>query len=266
MRDPHVTRVYFTVGSDEGISYKNPAPLSFSHHIGKFNLVNGRLKIEPSWHFANVEQARRIIEPFLWAWEIKTDLTGNWGEIRFKFDRLELVDRDPPPPGAGRILECEARSYAVATADLHSEIVRTKYPPPPVNFDWSEKLGHAYERWKNYLAGGESLQQTASFIFDYLKNIPGGEKAASEQYRISNNILKYIRKLSSYGGSPATSRKAPIDNNFVELGDDEKEWLEAAVRKIIHRIGEHASCADLKMLTLSGLPTLTRRRSRVVNQ
>ena len=176
MRDPHITHVHFNVSSDEGISYRNPSPLSFSNRIGEFNLVNGQLDVEPSQHFATEVHARKVIEPFLWAWEIYTDLKGKRGEIRFTFDHVELVDRNPPPPSANRTVLCETARFVVTGNPASIHITRTKYPPPPNSFEWSEKLRLTYDRWKGYLAGRESLQQMAYFIYDYLKNIPGGRK------------------------------------------------------------------------------------------
>jgi hypothetical protein len=36
MRDPHVERLYFRIGHDEGTAYRNPATLSFENTLGKF--------------------------------------------------------------------------------------------------------------------------------------------------------------------------------------------------------------------------------------
>jgi len=223
--------------------------------------VNDHLEVEPSQHFASKEQALAIIEPCLRAWEINRDLIGNWGEIRFTFDHAEMEDRNPPPPGPGRIMGCEAGSYALAFSDVHSEVVKTKYSAPPENFDWSTELDITYQRWKDYLEGKEPLLSMANFIISYMTNIPGGEKAARDRYCIYRNVLKKIRRLCAYKGTPATARKAPPNNVFVDLTDEEREWLIKAIPAVIHRIGEHAAGADVKMLSMSDLPTLTRRRS-----
>jgi hypothetical protein len=89
--------MHFAVDSGEGISYRDPEPVSFVNHLGAFELADGKLTIAPVEHCLDEEEARRAIEQFLRAWEIDADLTSNLGMIRFTFERVELIDRDPPP-------------------------------------------------------------------------------------------------------------------------------------------------------------------------
>jgi hypothetical protein len=83
MRDPHVQIMHYTIGSGEGISYRDPEALSFSNHLGDFVLVDKALRIKPTEHFSDEGEACTAIEPFLRAWEIEADLTSNVGAIRF---------------------------------------------------------------------------------------------------------------------------------------------------------------------------------------
>lgn len=83
MRDPHVVRVRFEVTTGPGLSYNNPAPLTFSNALGTFRLADGVLVIEPREHFADEHTARAAIEEFLRAWEIEADLLKTLGAIRF---------------------------------------------------------------------------------------------------------------------------------------------------------------------------------------
>ena len=87
MRDPHVERLHYEIGTGEGISYRDPAPVEFSNKIGRFQLRDGSLLFEPIEHFSDEEQARGAVEPFLHGWEMEADLTSNVGTVRFKFLR-----------------------------------------------------------------------------------------------------------------------------------------------------------------------------------
>jgi hypothetical protein len=79
VRDPHVQAMHYKVSSDEGISYRNPEPVSFSNHLGAFDLSDGKILIVPTEHFPNEDESRRAVEPFLRAWEIEADLSSNIG-------------------------------------------------------------------------------------------------------------------------------------------------------------------------------------------
>jgi len=251
MRDPHVKLVRFNVDSHECVTYRNPPPITFSNELGDFSLANGLLEVIPARHYATENQARQDIEPYLKAWEIDTDLNRNRGEIRFKFKNAELEDRNPPPTGSTHVLGSEVGSFVVVGCDIQTEIVRRSYPPPPSGFAYCKELEIIYQRWIDFWDGRERLQSMANFIISYITNIPGGEKEAARKYKISRKVFRRIGKLSSYRGTPVTARKAPRENVFVDLTDEEKEWLLKAVQMVIHRIGEHAAGGDFEQLEKS---------------
>src|SRR5262249_23673973 len=96
MRDPHVERLIYVVMAGPGISYlKNAEPLSFSNSLGKFEMSDGTLRFEPAEDFASTDEARAALEPFLTAWEIESDLERNLGQIRFKYEKADVIDRNP---------------------------------------------------------------------------------------------------------------------------------------------------------------------------
>jgi len=93
VRDPHIARLHFEIGSEEGSSYENPEPVSFENSLGRFDARDAKLVVEPADHFADHDASRSIIEPFLRSWEIETDLDSNPGTIRFKFLNIDEVIR-----------------------------------------------------------------------------------------------------------------------------------------------------------------------------
>jgi len=71
------------------------------------------------------------------------------------------------------------------------------------------------------------------------------------------DVLRKLGELTSTKGHPTTARKAPQGGQFQDLTEAEKDWLEQAIRRLIRRLVEHASGANLTMLTLSDLPKLS---------
>jgi hypothetical protein len=248
--------MHYEVSSGEGISYRNPEPVSFSHHLGTFDLSDGKLRIAPAEHFPDEDDARRAVEPFLRAWEIEADLTSNIGMIRFKFDRVEVIDRDRPPPGSPQVLKVKAASMVLVGSSVSLHLTCSKYPQPPKTFRATPEVQHAYRRWLGYRSGKEPLQSMAYFVLTLLESAAGGRHGAARSSQIDAPVLSTIGRLSSTKGDESTARKAGVGNQFEELSGAEKQWLEEAMRRVIHRLGEHASGAPLALISLRDLPSL----------
>lgn len=248
--------MHYEVGSGEGISYRNPEPVSFSNHLGTFDLGDNKLRIAPTEHFSDEDEARRAVEPFLRAWEIEADLSSNVGMIRFKFERVELVDRDPPPPGSPQVIEVKGASMMLVGASASLHLTCTKYPQPPKTFRATPEVQHAYRRWIGFRSGKEPLQSMAYFVLTLLESAAGSRQSAARSFQIDVAVLGTIGRLSSTKGDESTARKAGPGNQFQELSGAEKQWLEEAVRRVVHRLGEHASGAPLTLISLTDLPSI----------
>ncbi len=172
MRDPHVQTMHYEIGCGEGISYRNPEPLSFSNHLGNFHLVDNKLRVMPAEYFADEDEARRTIELFLRAWEIDTDLSSNVGMIRFKFERVDLVDRDPPPPGSSQVIHVKAGSMLLMGSNATLLLTSRRYPKPPKTFSATPEVQHVYRRWLGFRSGKEPLQSMAYFVLTLLHRYP----------------------------------------------------------------------------------------------
>ncbi len=233
MRDPHVQTIHYEITSGEHISYRDPAPLSFSNHLGTFEVAESKLRVTPAERFADEVGAREAIEPFLRAWEIDTDLKSNVGMIRFKFDRIDVVDRDPPPPGTSQVIHAQAGSYMLvgSTATLH--LTCSKYPDPPNAFRATPEVQHAYRRWLGYRSGREPLPAMAYFVLTVLESAAGGRPAAALAYQIQPAVLGTLGRLTSTKGDESIARKAGAQNQYQDLSDREKQWVEEAVRRVI---------------------------------
>jgi hypothetical protein len=219
-------------------------------------LRDGKLTVEITEHFADEDDARRAIDPFLRAWEIEADLNSNVGMIRFKFDRADLIDRDPPPPGTPQFIHAKAVATGIAVGNASLHVTYRKYPRPPAVFRTTTEVEIAYHRWMGYRAGKEPLQSMAYSILTLLESSAGGRKRVAQTFQIDEAVLDRIGKLSSTKGDARTARKFRRGTVLQELSSPEKQWLEQAIRRVIHRLGEHASGAPLPQITLTDLPKL----------
>ncbi len=255
MRDPHIQRIYYIIYSEKGISYDDPKPISFSNHLGDFDLTEGQLQIIPTEHFPKEDLARQAIEPFLRSWEIEADLTSNIGTIRFKFEKVEVIDRNPPPPGSPQVIHAQTGHYLLTGGNVSFHLTKKNYPNPPRAFSATAEVQYAYRRWLGYQQGNEPLQSMAYFVLTILQSLAGNRQAASNSFQIDLKILNTIGRLSSTKGDETTARKA-TSLQFQELTDSEKLWLDEATRRVIYRLGEHASGAPLTQISLVDLPKI----------
>lgn len=254
MREPHVEALYYTVGSDESVIYTDPKPLSFSNYLGEFDLRNGMLTIRPSEHFEDAQAARQAMEPFLAAWQMEPDLTATFGTIRFTYDHSDIVDLDPPKPGGSVHVTIPAGHLSLTGHPVTLRRTFVNYPKPPNGFSASPLVQALYRRWLRYREGKEPLQGLAYFVLKQLELSAGGRGSAASAYAISTSVLKKIGRLATERGNQDTARKAR--QNYVDLSEREKNWLEAAVRRLIYRLGQHASGEALSEINLSDLPSL----------
>jgi hypothetical protein len=255
MRDPHVEKLLYEVHGEGPVSYKDPEPLSFSNQLGEFAVVSGVLSFEPVEHFATEEAAKAAVDPFLRSWEIGTDLTLNVGEIRFKYSRAEMIDRDPPPPGSPQTLTVKSASSVFVGSSASIAITRHNYPPPPSAFRSTPEVEMAYRRWIAYRNGREPLQSMAYFVLTLLHKQAGGRKQAAATFSISRNVLQTHGRLCSRGGADS-ARKVKTGMPLEELSESERSWLAASAKLLVRRLGEHASGAPVSQITMRDLPPL----------
>jgi hypothetical protein len=256
VRDPHVERLLYVINSDERIAYENPEPLTFENPLGRFGTRDGKLLVEPVHHFADEAAARSIIEPFLRSWEIGTDLDSNPGTIRFRFLAAEVIDRDPPPPGADLNVQLKGESLSITGEIVKTLITHRTYPPPPSAFEATVDVVYAHARWLDYRAGREPQQGTGYFVLTLIQAAAGTRKGAAKIFQIDEEVLNKLGELTSTRGDPRTARKVPRGGLYRPLTGAEPAWLEQAIRKVIKRLGEHASGATLTTITLRDLPQL----------
>ena len=256
MRDPHVDRLHYDIGTGDGISFGAPPRLVIRNHIGNFALHAGQLVVEPADHYATEAEARAVVDPFLRSWEIRADLTQNLGSIRFKYVRSELHDRNPPPPGSGVTIHAEAALMVMVAGEASVHLTQNRYPESPQGFRTTPEVEMAYGRWRAFREHREPLQSMAYFVLTVAESVAGSRDQASQSFAIDRPVLDTIGRLTSTKGDNTSARKVNRQMLFDPLSGPESAWLEAAVKRLILRLGEHAAGAPFPQLSLGDLPRL----------
>lgn len=169
MRDPHVETLHYTINSHKSISYQNAKPMDFSNDLAEFDIADGNLTVKPLEHFADEDAAKRAVESYLMAWEMDVNLNSKIGTIEFKFERSEIVDRNPPKPGESITLEAQSGSYLAVGDNVKLCHHLSEYPKPPSAFISTPDVEIGYRRWISHNKGKESLQTMAYFVLTQLE-------------------------------------------------------------------------------------------------
>ena len=208
--------------------------------------------------------------PYLDAWEAEIDLCEKPGTIRFRFETAHVIDRDNLPQGSQITLHPRGARVTIAGGQPHVTVSRHSYPQPPdpEAFRITDDVAIALPRWRNYRDGKESFLAMAYFVLTVLENpaITREKAAASpnkparrrhrekaaQVFAVDYEILDKLGELSSTAGDAATARKFE-NKQFRDLSESEEAWIEEAVRKLIHRLGERKPGVALKRITIQDL-------------
>lgn len=96
----------------------------------------------------------------------------------------------------------------------------------------------------------------AYFVLTLLQSAPGNRQSAARSFQIDEQVLAKIGRLSSTKGDGRTARKALAGDQFQELSESKKDWLEETTRRVVYRLGEHASGDALSPISLRDFPSL----------
>jgi hypothetical protein len=261
VNDPHVAAVIYAVGADGATKYENASPLAVEHHLGRIVIKDDKLRFEPKRHFATEQEAIEAVGPFLQAWEAHAALQARVpGLLRFRFEKAEIIDRNPLPPDPSNPEPVRVQLRAKLSIRGEIGIVTPSqtlhaYPPPPTAFQCSPEFDDAFARWRHYKSGLDSLQGASYYILSILERSSQStnqRRAAAAKYAIDYKVLSKVGELVSERGDATTARKFVQ----VDLTPDERHWLAEATLLMIRRLGESAAGDALTTVTLQQLPPL----------
>ena len=262
MNDPHVVALIYTVEHGDLVSYEKAGPLRYCGSP-EFDLtVEDKIaRFEFKQHYADEDEAREAIEPFIQHWEFESAMQVGPGSFRLRYKEAEIIDRNPSPPeprkegfGASVIF-----SGLTVTASGGVVLVFPRYPPPPgvgsVDLD-DPCVVKMKSRYEKYSLGRTTLPDAVNFCLTSLEEKYKGRSAAAKAIGVSEKILGKIGDLGSNKGGVDEARKAiGADKEFT---DQERRFLKEALKKIIIRAAQVAADASHShpQITMEDLPSL----------
>lgn len=256
MRKPHVENLYYKLKTDDTVSYKQPSPIDFEREEFKGHLEDNLLTCEMKKHYSSLRSARAIVESFLKAWEIKTSLNRDRGELKFIYDDAEIIDRNPPD-GSKQVTSYASEISISTILQAKPHVTRGNYPDPPKYFKWSPDVDTLWGRYENYLDGKELLLPMAYFCLTLVESKARGSsrrKKAAKMYHIEDDVLDKLGELTSTKGD--LSKEARKAGSQGPLTEKERKWIEEAIKKLIYQVGKFDNRDSLEKLKMSDLPDL----------
>jgi len=257
MRDPHVVSLTYNASPSESTSFEKAPPLEGTIEDLRFRLDVGTLRIEPTIHFPSIEDARRLVDPLLRSWEIDIALRFGSPELSFVYDTAEVIDRQPPPPGARHaVLNVQLGEVVLVGSAVTLRVSRGSYPQPPAAFRLNPDVDTLWRRYQGYKEGREPLPSMAYFCLTLIESLAGGRDTAASTFKISKRVLAKIGQLASERGDASTARKYRAIAAGAPLTGGEASWLEEAIKVIIRRVGELQAIDALNTIEMDDLPQL----------
>ena len=250
MNDPHVNALVFGIEHGPALSYSDDAQAIDHDEPGfRVTLKDRTVRFELNEHYATQEEALEAVLPYIRGWELDANLHGRPGDFQLRFDRAEVIDRNPPPPSKQGSVHLSAGGIAAwrfTTGSVEVTVTRGAYPSPPAGVTLKADdpdVKTMYGRLSGYYSNREPLPSIAYFcltMLEYRRPGRGSQQRrnAAAHYHISKKVLKEIANLSSNKGGDGSARRASAVS--TELSREEERFLEAAVKTMIRRAAEVA--------------------------
>ena len=251
MNDPHVVALEYRIEHGPDIDWSRAAPLDKEEGLFRVQAENGRVRFELKEHHASEEAARNAVEAqYIPNWEFVIGLVRGPNTFTLRFDRSEIVDRNPPPGPSPISVHFRA---GVPTVSVKVAPPRPPaFPePPPVAIMRSPDVESMYQRYLGYLRGAEPLPAMAYFCLTVLEQMAGDRRKAARHFAISDNVLQKIGDLCGKGGVIARKR----DGLTHPYTPDDERFLKTAVRTVIRRAAEveYAMDPNRRQITLADI-------------
>ena len=135
MNDPHVVSLTYRIEKAETVDFDKAPPRTVDQGAFRVTIDAYTATIEMVDHFATVEEVRKVVQPFLRAWELEADLHSSADRFRFVFETAEVIDRSPPDEGT--VVSLQAGDIVVVGMDAVGHVGRAKWPDPPQDLEVS---------------------------------------------------------------------------------------------------------------------------------
>lgn len=269
MNDPHVEELIYHIETGDKLAFQDPPPIKDETDAFRMILNEGVATFSMKEHHATEESARQAVEGYLRAWELDVALQYDSPELRFVFDRPNVIDRDPPPPpppGTPRTVQLEGLASSESVGFAEVIVHKRQYPRPPSDFEADTDATTMWEQYERYKQGRDRLLPMAYSCLTRLeyraRNSPArGNKRmkTASMYRIDYEVLHRLGDLTNTLGDEVEARKLTPQSQLRAPTAQEVRWIEATLRLLIRRAGQYAADPhrEWPQLTIGDLPELT---------
>jgi hypothetical protein len=260
MNKPHIDKLFYKIITKDNVDYVNAPAVSLENETFKMVTSNNEVTFEMKKHFSSEQDAKIATDEFLNKWEIIIGLENAPDDIRFKFDRSEVVHFEPNQNESN--VNLSVSSVGNFEDDATNHVSHHKYPDPPDQFSISPDVETMYLRYKAYCEGRDTLLSMAYLLLTVAESKSATQKEARKEaaakLRVEEIIFDTLGRLCSTKGNESEARKAPRNGVFLPLKDNEREWVLAACKLLIKRCGEFEFCGteNLSLLKMDSLPSL----------
>ena len=251
MNDPHVKAIPFYILHDDSVDYSDVEPLVHDDALFCIRAEKRNVVLEPKCHYATEEEARSAAEEFVRRWEFEAALRTQSGAFRLVYQRVRIIDRDPPPLAPG-VVNADpvywTLSPSVSKVTVTKKLATFPSPPDDPAIDPDDRdVIFMLARWDRYRLNRALLGEVANFCLTVLQDRAGkcsGSKGGSrkekarDHYQISMPVLDSVGRLSAEGGGDDARKGIGRNHPFTE---EERSFLEAAVTTFIRRAAEKAA-------------------------
>lgn len=245
-----VDELYYELILSDDISFENPPIIEENFEHFSIHLKDGNLIIKMKTEFNDVNQAKKVVEPFLKMWEFTSMVRYNNMDIRFQFIKSKFIDKRPYNINTNSIC-LETGEYFLVGENLSLSVIRKNYPYPIRGLIYSPDVEALCNRYIGYMNGRESLLSMAYFCFTLFTNEFRNEKnklmKIEEKYKLDKKILSRISKLSSTAGNLNEARKIDVNSDLTPIPQVDKTWLSSAIELLIIRKAEVDNNPDKKL-------------------
>lgn len=236
MNDPHVEALEYSIqyGPDV-IDWSGAEPMHVQEGDFGVRAENGRVRFEFRTHYASEQEARSAVEEsYIPNWEFDVGLTRGPNAFTLRFERSEIVDRNPPP-GPPPLRAIARLGRLTASANLAPPRPPAFQEPPREGIKRTPSVESMFQHYLRYRRGAETLPAMAYFCLTTLEQTAGGRGKAVAHFCISRNVLDRIGKLSAEKGGDV-ARKAKGRN--TPYSPDEERFLRSAIKALIRRAAQ----------------------------
>jgi hypothetical protein len=251
MNDPHVKSLFYRIKHSDNIDYDKAPLLELPEPKFTIHIEYESARIDMRDHYAAVQDARDVVEPFLRLWELTAALNRNPGEWEFVYDRANVIDRNPTE---GVVSPAHVSvSDAVYPPSIQSS--HQSYPPPPVGMARDAAVDFMFYRYCMWREGRTTLTDAANCCLTMLEFQAGNRMTASHRYGVSSKVLNKLGLLLATKGGITEARKGKAAHaNFTPA---ERQWITKLIPILIRRAAEVAfDPAARPEITMADLPPL----------